>query len=85
MLDDLLSQINKPGRYIGGEWNSSQKDFDRAAIKFALCFPDLYELGMSNLGMRIIYGILNGITDVVCERFFSLGLDLEELLRKRQI
>jgi len=82
MLEDILLQVQKPGRYIGQEWNVSRKDFSLANIKFALCFPDLYELGMSNLGMRIIYGILNGIGDVVCERFFSPGADLEGLLRQ---
>ena len=65
MLDNILSQVNKPGRYIGQEWNVPRKDFDQAEVKFALCFPDLYEIGMSNLGIRIIYGILNNINDVV--------------------
>ena len=73
MLEGILSQINKPGRYIGEEWNISKKDFDKAEIKFALCFPDLYEVGMSNLGMRIIYGILNNIDDVAFERIFSFA------------
>ena len=61
-----------------------RKDFERAGIKFALCFPDLYEVGMSNLGIRIIYGILNDIPDVVCERLFSPQIDLENNLRKRK-
>jgi radical SAM family uncharacterized protein len=81
MQEDILLQVQKPARYIGQEWNVSRKDFEKAAIKFALCFPDLYEVGMSNLGMRIIYGILNSIPDVVCERFFSCGVDLEQILR----
>ncbi|HLD83211.1 MAG TPA: TIGR03960 family B12-binding radical SAM protein [Candidatus Omnitrophota bacterium] len=81
MLEGILSQINKPGRYIGEEWNISKKDFDKAEIKFALCFPDLYEVGMSNLGMRIIYGILNNIDDVACERFFAVAYDMEMALR----
>ncbi len=84
MLDDILFGIMKPGRYIGNEWNVSRKDFERAGIKFALCFPDLYEVGMSNLGIRIIYGILNDIPDVVCERLFSPQIDLENNLRKRK-
>lgn len=83
MLDDILLQVNKPGRYIGGEWNMPKKDFDKAGIKFALCFPDLYELGMSNLGIRIIYGILNNIEDVCCERFFCVDSDMEGILRKQ--
>lgn len=83
LLDDILSGVMKPGRYIGREWNAVEKDFSAANIKFALCFPDLYEVGMSNLGMRIIYGILNNITDVSCERFFAPGLDLEANLRSK--
>ncbi len=83
MLDDILLQVNKPGRYIGGEWNASKKDFDKSGIKFALCFPDLYEVGMSNLGVRIIYGMLNAISGVSCERFFSCWHDLEGVLRNK--
>lgn len=83
MLNDILLNIHKPGRYIGQEWNISKKDFDNSNIKFALCFPDLYEIGMSNLGIRIIYGILNSLPDVVCERFFSCGSDMEESLRQK--
>jgi len=83
ILDDILLQVNKPGRYIGQEWNLTQKDFDRSNIRFALCFPDLYEIGMSNLGIRIIYGILNNMPDVVCERFFSCDSDMEQNLRDK--
>ncbi len=84
LYQDILSQVMKPGRYIGQEWNVSKKEFDKANIKFALCFPDLYEVGMSNLGVRIIYGILNNIADVCCERFFAPGPDLENNLRKNK-
>lgn len=85
MLDDILSQVQKPGRYIGGEWNLPKKDYTSSYIKFALCFPDLYEVGMSNLGLRIIYGILNSQPDVSCERFFSVACDMEERLRSNRI
>ena len=85
MLEDILLQVNKPARYIGQEWNISKKDFDKANIKFALCFPELYELGMSNLGIRILYGILNGIEDVACERFFSPAIEMENILRQRNL
>ena len=84
MLEDILLQVNKPGRYIGQEWNVAKKDFSLTNIKFALCFPDLYELGMSNLGLRVLYGILNNIEDVCCERFFSPDIDMEEILRQNQ-
>ena len=82
MLEDILLQVNKPGRYIGQEWNVSRKDFEKANIKFALCFPDLYEVGMSNLGLRIIYGLLNTLPDVSCERVFSCDSDMEAVLRR---
>jgi radical SAM family uncharacterized protein len=85
MNEDILLQVRKPGRYIGNEWNVSRKDFDKAGIKFALCFPDLYEVGMSNLGMRILYGILNSVADVACERFFSPDIDLENRLRSNHL
>jgi radical SAM family uncharacterized protein len=81
-LDNLLLQVNKPARYIGQEWNVSNKNFNDAAVRFALCFPDLYEVGMSNLGIRIIYDILNAQPDVLCERFFSVSDDLEDKLRE---
>ena len=84
-LDDILSQVYKPGRYIGQEWNVAKKDFEKAEIKFALCFPDLYEVGMSNLGLRILYGLLNNISDVCCERFFSPEMDVESLLRNNHM
>ncbi|HOW42567.1 MAG TPA: radical SAM protein [Candidatus Omnitrophota bacterium] len=81
--DDVLLGLKKPARYTGGEWNSSNKDFEAAGITFALGFPDLYEVGMSNLGIRIIYSLLNALPDVVCERFFSPDLDCEALIRER--
>lgn len=79
-MEEILAGIQKPARYIGCEWNVSKKDFDAAEVKFALCFPDLYEVGMSNLGIRIIYGLLNRIPYVSCERFFSCARDMEERL-----
>lgn len=81
MIEDLLLQVRKPARYIGQEWNVSRKNFGDAAIKFALVFPDLYEVGMSNLGTRIVYSVLNSSPDVACERFFSVDDDMEEKLR----
>lgn len=85
MLEDILLQVRKPAQYIGHEWNLPEKNFDKAAIKFALCFPDLYEIGMSNIGIRIIYGILNNLDDVTCERFFSPALDMENVLRQNKM
>ncbi|MFA5115118.1 MAG: TIGR03960 family B12-binding radical SAM protein [Candidatus Omnitrophota bacterium] len=79
--EDVLLGVRKPAQYIGGEWNVAQKDFEAVAVKFALCFPDLYEVGMSNLGVRIIYGLLNSIPDVGCERFFAPARDMEAAMR----
>ncbi len=81
MTEDLLLSVHRPAQYIGNEWNAPKKDFASCAISFALGFPDLYEIGMSNLGLRIIYGVLNSIPDVVCERFFAVEADMEALLR----
>jgi radical SAM family uncharacterized protein len=85
--DNLLLGVRKPAQYIGQEWNVAKKDFRQAKIKFGLCFPDLYEVGMSNLGVRIIYGLLNAMPDVSCERFFAVACDMEQALRSngRQI
>lgn len=85
MFEEILLQVRKPGRYIGQEWNVVKKDFDQSQVRFALCFPDLYEVGMSNLGIRIIYSILNSIPDVCCERFFSPAIDMENILRKNNL
>ena len=83
MIEDILLQIRKPAQYIGEEWNSPRKDFDKSNIKFLLSFPDLYEIGMSNLGLRILYSVLNAIKDVACERVFAVDKDMEELLRSK--
>lgn len=85
MLEDILLNVEKPARYLGNEWNVVVKDFDKTLIRFALCFPDLYDVGMSNLGLRILYGLLNNLDDVLCERVFSPGFDLEQILRNRKL
>jgi len=81
MIEDLLLNVHRPAQYLGNEWNASKKNFTDFAISFALGFADLYEVGMSNLGLRIIYGILNNIPDVVCERFFAPEIDMENSLK----
>jgi radical SAM family uncharacterized protein len=83
MCEELFTQVYKPGRYIGREWNVSRKDFTAADVRFALCFPDLYEVGMSNLGIRILYGVLNRMEGVCCERCFAPAQDMEALLRAK--
>jgi radical SAM family uncharacterized protein len=83
--DEFLLGVRKPARYIGSEWNVSKKSFDQAAMRFALCFPDMYEVGMSNLGIRIIYSILNAIPDVCCERVFVPDIDMDQALRDKGV
>jgi radical SAM family uncharacterized protein len=77
---EFFLKVKKPGRYLGREWNICCKETEEARIKFALGFPDLYEVGMSNLGLRILYGLLNEVPDVACERFFAPDIDMEQLL-----
>lgn len=81
MIEDLLVNVHRPAQYLGNEWNVCKKDFSSALLSFALGFPDLYEIGMSNLGLRIIYGVLNSMPGVVCERFFAPEADLEASLK----
>lgn len=83
--DEILLKIDKPARYIGGEVNSIMKDRERVDIRFAMCFPDVYEIGMSHLGIQIIYDMLNQFEDTWCERVYSPWLDLDEIMRKEQI
>lgn len=79
-LDRLLSGVEKPARYIGGEYNSIIKE--EASLRWALCFPDVYEIGMSHLGSRILYHILNDLPEVACERAFAPWPDMEKALRE---
>lgn len=82
---ELLKSVSKPGRYAGGEFGEVIKDKSRVKARFAFCFPDTYEIGMSNLGMRILYGALNEQPDVWCERVFAPWVDMEEKMRERGI
>ncbi|MBI5700273.1 radical SAM protein [Candidatus Saganbacteria bacterium] len=79
-IDQILPLVRRPARYIGNELNSIHKDWDKTAIKIAIGYPDLYEVGMSNLGIQILYHILNFHDDVLCERFFCPANDLAEQL-----
>ncbi len=80
---DILMSIDKPSRYTGGEPNSVMKD--DADIRFVMCFPDVYEIGMSHIGMQILYGMFNSMPDVWCERLFSPWTDLDRIMRERNI
>ena len=81
----ILPLVQKPGQYLGNEWNAVKKDLAKVRIKTALCFPDLYEIGMSYLGMKILYHILNNQPDIACERVFAPGLDMEKLLGEHNL
>lgn len=83
--DDILHKVEKPARYIGGELNSFSKDKDNVDIRFAFCFPDVYEVGMSHLGTKILYHILNQREDTFCERAFAPWPDMEKLMRENDI
>lgn len=82
-LEEILMQVQKPGRYTGGEVNSVVKDKDAVDIRFALCYPDLYEVGMSNLGIKILYELMNSRADTWCERVFAPAADMEAKLREK--
>jgi len=84
-LEKILEQVEKPGRYIGGEWNEIKKDPRTVQTKIALIFPDLYEIGMSHLGLKILYDILNGHPSFLAERVFAPWIDFEEKLRSGNI
>jgi radical SAM family uncharacterized protein len=81
MLDQILPTVRKPARYTGGEWNSIVKDWDSCDVRWALAFPDTYEIGMSNLGMAILYDRLNGQEAVLAERVYAPWIDMEEAMR----
>ena len=83
--DDILLNIEKPARYIGGEVNSVMKDPEKVDIRFAMCFPDVYEIGMSHLGIQILYDMFNRREDTWCERVYSPWLDLDKVLREKKI
>lgn len=83
--DELLLSIEKPARYIGGENNSVYKDKSKVNVRFAMCFPDVYEIGMSHLGIQILYDMFNKMEDVWCERVYSPWPDLDALLRKQNL
>ena len=85
LSDEILMKVDKAARYIGGEVNSVMKDKNDVDIRFAMCFPDVYEIGMSNLGMMILYNMFNEREDVWCERVFSPWMDLDKIMREEHI
>ncbi len=85
LSDEILMQIEKPARYIGGEVNSVMKEKEKTDIRFAMCFPDVYEIGMSHLGIQILYDMFNRREDTWCERVYSPWTDLDKVLREKGI
>lgn len=85
LSDEILMTIEKPARYIGGEINHVRKDLSKVDIRFVMCFPDVYEIGMSHLGIQILYDMLNKREDTWCERVYSPWVDLDKVMRKEQI
>ena len=81
-LERILPRVQKPARYVGGEYNAVIKDKEQVDTRVAFCFPDTYEIGMSNLGMRILYGVMNRMDGVWCERVFAPWGDMEEEMRR---
>ena len=84
-LKRILPRVQKPARYVGGEFNAIMKDKSKVDTRVAFCFPDTYEIGMSNLGMRILYGVMNNIEGVWCERCFAPWGDMEQEMRNANI
>ena len=84
-LEHILPRVQKPARYTGGEYNAVVKGRRSVDVRYALCFPDTYEIGMSNLGMRILYGVMNEMDGVWCERVFAPWVDMEEEMRREGI
>ena len=84
-LHRILTRVQKPARYVGGEYNEIIKDKADVDVRVAFCFPDTYEIGMSNIGMRILYGVMNGMPRVWCERVFAPWGDMEQAMRENAI
>ena len=85
LSDEILLKISQPARYIGGEVNMVKKDPSTVAVRFAMCFPDVYEIGMSHLGIQILYDMFNRRDDVYCERVYSPWMDLDPIMREQKI
>ena len=85
LIQRILPGVQKPARYTGGEYNEIKKDLIDVRVRVAFCFPDTYEIGMSNLGCRILYGVMNEEKDVWCERCFAPWGDMEEAMRANDL
>ncbi|MPZ28000.1 MAG: B12-binding domain-containing radical SAM protein, partial [Micromonosporaceae bacterium] len=84
-LEPLLPQVSKPIQYVGGELGAQVKDWDAAAVRWALMYPDAYEVGLPNQGVQILYEVLNELPDVLAERTYAVWPDLEALMRAHRV
>ena len=84
LSDEILLKIDKPARYLGNEINAVMKDRNAVDVRFAMCFPDVYEIGMSHLGIQILYSMFNSREDIYCERVYSPWMDLDPIMRDRK-
>lgn len=84
-IESMLENVQKAPRYAGGEMNAVHKCWDEMSLKFAFCFPDTYEIGMSHLGMKILYSLINSREDYLCERVFMPWLDMIDLMKKEDV
>ncbi|MBN1936277.1 MAG: TIGR03960 family B12-binding radical SAM protein [Anaerolineae bacterium] len=85
VLDCWLPTVSKPMQYVGAEWNAVKKPWDEVFVRFALAYPDVYEVGMSNIGVQILYDVVNGLPDALCERVFAPWPDMEAVMRAQNI
>ncbi|HAH19108.1 MAG TPA: B12-binding domain-containing radical SAM protein, partial [Eubacterium sp.] len=85
LSDEILLKVEKPARYIGNEINMVKKNPENMDVRFAMCFPDVYEIGMSHLGIQILYEMFNRRDDVYCERVYSPWPDLDKIMREEDI
>ena len=85
LFDQILPLVKKPARYAGGEWNIIRKDWDNVDLRVAFAFPDVYEVGMSHLGLHILYEIVNSRPDALMERVFAPWTDMEEKMRENDL
>ena len=84
-VDSLLARVSKPARYAGGEWNSVTKDWGSNPVRFALAYPDAYDIGMSNMGLGILYDILNRRDGILAERVYAPWEDMEAEMRREGV
>src|SRR3989338_11481682 len=84
-ISKILPEVRRPSRYLGNEKNAVRKDLSKVDLKVCLCYPDAYEIGMSNIGLSILYPLLNDRPEIACERVYTPWVDMEQKLRENQI